>query len=62
MIAVWLALNLGLGLTGDLLTPGLGGIAWEAHVGGFVAGLLLLGAFDPVRRGEAGRPGRQEID
>jgi membrane associated rhomboid family serine protease len=24
-------------------------IAWEAHVGGFVAGLLALGLFDPVR-------------
>jgi membrane associated rhomboid family serine protease len=49
MVAVWLALNLGMGLTGDLLTPGLGGIAWEAHVGGFLAGLLLLGYFDRPR-------------
>jgi membrane associated rhomboid family serine protease len=23
-------------------------IAWEAHVGGFLAGLLLFSAFDPV--------------
>ncbi len=25
-------------------------IAWQAHVGGFVAGLALFGWFDPVRR------------
>jgi membrane associated rhomboid family serine protease len=23
-------------------------IAWQAHIGGFVAGLLLFNAFDPV--------------
>jgi membrane associated rhomboid family serine protease len=47
-IAVWFGINLlaGLGIP-------LGGsdarIAWEAHVGGFLAGLLLFSAFDPVR-------------
>jgi membrane associated rhomboid family serine protease len=29
------------------------GIAWEAHLGGFAAGLLLLGAFDLGRRVDA---------
>jgi len=24
-------------------------IAWEAHVGGFLAGLLLFSVFDPVQ-------------
>lgn len=48
VVAVWLAINVGLGFTGDLLTPGMAGIAWEAHVGGFLAGLLLLGAFMPA--------------
>jgi membrane associated rhomboid family serine protease len=28
-----------------MLTDG-AGIAWEAHLGGFAAGLLLLGVFD----------------
>jgi membrane associated rhomboid family serine protease len=47
-IAVWFGINLlaGLGIP-------LGGtdarIAWEAHVGGFLAGLLLFSVFDPVR-------------
>ncbi len=45
-IVVWLIIN-GLAAFG-LGTPGAsGGIAWEAHVGGFFAGLLALGAFDP---------------
>ena len=35
-----------------------GGIAWEAHLGGFYAGLLLYGFFDrpprpPVEDGDA---------
>jgi membrane associated rhomboid family serine protease len=25
-------------------------VAWEAHVGGFLAGLLLFALFDPVRQ------------
>jgi membrane associated rhomboid family serine protease len=46
-IGVWFAINLISGLTGGLgaETP----IAWEAHIGGFVAGLLLFPIFDPPR-------------
>jgi membrane associated rhomboid family serine protease len=25
-------------------------VAWQAHIGGFVAGLLLFALFDPVPR------------
>lgn len=48
-LAVWFAINLGFGLgtLNDLV--GNGTIAWEAHVGGFLAGLLLFPLFDPVR-------------
>lgn len=50
-IGLWFALNLLFGLmpwlaTGDANVS----IAWEAHLGGFVAGLLLFPLFDPVRR------------
>lgn len=42
---IWLMINgfaaFGLGMPGAS-----GAIAWEAHVGGYVAGLLALGAFD----------------
>jgi membrane associated rhomboid family serine protease len=46
-VGIWFAVNIISGLTG-----GLGAdvaIAWEAHVGGFVAGLLLFPVFDPPR-------------
>ena len=48
--AVWIALNVVLGATG--FTPeGFGAaIAWEAHIGGFLAGLLLFPFFDRQRR------------
>jgi len=45
--AVWLGFTvlsgvLGIGATGDAA-----GIAWEAHIGGFIAGILLFPRFDP---------------
>lgn len=48
--AVWMILNAVLGITGfgagpDLVTN----IAWQAHLGGFLAGLLLAGPFDRLR-------------
>jgi len=40
----WIAINVAFALIGT----GLGGmIAWEAHIGGFLVGLLLFSAFDP---------------
>lgn len=47
-VAVWFGLNLLFGI-GSLSVAGFGqNVAWEAHVGGFVAGLLLFSLFDPV--------------
>jgi membrane associated rhomboid family serine protease len=49
-ILVWFGVNLLFGLGGDML-PGVSGpIAWQAHVGGFLAGLLLFPVLDPVDR------------
>jgi membrane associated rhomboid family serine protease len=47
--AVWILLNIVLGVTG--FTPeGFGRvIAWEAHIGGFLAGLLFFPLFDRQR-------------
>lgn len=52
-IAIWFGLNLLFGL--GVSMPGTEGseVAWQAHVGGFVAGLLLFGLFDPVPRRRA---------
>ena len=48
-LAVWLGLNALFGLgTISFGTEAGQEIAWQAHVGGFFAGLLLFDAFDPV--------------
>lgn len=41
----WLVVNLVMAVTGALLTLGEGAIAWEAHLLGFAAGVLLIGPF-----------------
>ena len=49
-ILIWFAVNLLFGLAGGLV-PGVSGpIAWEAHIGGFLAGLFCFPLLDPVRR------------
>ena len=55
--ALWTVINLltattGLGLGGE--ESGL--VAWQAHLGGFAAGLLLCGAFDALRPRVVGAP------
>jgi len=48
-LAVWMVINLVTGLVG--IAPGVDGqIAWEAHIGGFVAGFFGLRAFDRRRQ------------
>jgi membrane associated rhomboid family serine protease len=53
-LAVWLGLNALFGFgTVSFGTEAGQEIAWQAHVGGFFAGLFLFGAFDPATpRGE----------
>lgn len=47
-LVVWFGLNLLFGL-GSLPIVGAGqSVAWEAHIGGFLAGLLLFSLFDPA--------------
>jgi membrane associated rhomboid family serine protease len=43
----WLAINLIIALVGGSFLPGAGGagVAWEAHIAGFVVGVLLIGPF-----------------
>ena len=54
-IGVWFVINLVFGIQGAML-PGVdGAIAWQAHIGGFVAGFLLFGFIDPVPRWRSGR-------
>lgn len=50
-LAAWFGLNLLFGL-GSFSIPGVEqqSIAWQAHIGGFLAGLLLFSLFDPIGR------------
>jgi membrane associated rhomboid family serine protease len=47
-LAVWFGFNLLFGLGSFPLLGAGQAVAWQAHVGGFLAGLLLFSAFDPV--------------
>ncbi len=46
-LIMWFGLNLLFGLVSAPLGMTSGPVAWEAHVGGFLAGLLLFPLFDP---------------
>lgn len=48
LLGVWFGLNLVFGLVSSV--QGMSGIAWEAHIGGFLAGLFLFPVFDPVSK------------
>ncbi|HVX98492.1 MAG TPA: rhomboid family intramembrane serine protease [Pseudorhodoplanes sp.] len=49
-LGVWLGVNALFGLGAAPLIGENQSVAWEAHVGGFAAGLLLFGWFDPPPR------------
>lgn len=50
-LGIWFAINLLFGL-GSTVIDGETIIAWEAHIGGLVAGLLLFPLLDPVERNQ----------
>jgi membrane associated rhomboid family serine protease len=53
-VLVWFGVNLLFGLF-SLGLPGVQqAVAWQAHIGGFLAGLLAFSLFDPVGRGASG--------
>lgn len=47
--AVWMVLNAVVGTLGLGLVPAGQSVAWQAHVGGYFAGLLLASLFDRLR-------------
>jgi membrane associated rhomboid family serine protease len=53
---VWMGLNIVAGLTGLGMGGEVGLIAWQVHLGGFAAGLLLSGPFDALRPHTVGEP------
>jgi membrane associated rhomboid family serine protease len=48
-LAVWFGMNIIFGVGSFPTLTGGESVAWQAHVGGFLAGLLLFSWFDPAR-------------
>jgi len=64
-VAVWFGINIIFGLGSIAIGTDGASVAWQAHIGGFLAGLLLFSLFDPVPRingdaATASSPGRAE--
>lgn len=59
-LAVWFGINIIFGM-GSIAIGAPQTIAWQAHIGGFAAGLLLFSLFDPVAR-DNGEPVRAPAD
>ncbi len=47
-LAIWFGLNIVTGIGAIGVGSNVQSIAWQAHIGGFIAGLLLFSLFDPV--------------
>ena len=47
-LAVWFGINIVFGVFSIGVSPVEQSIAWQAHIGGFLAGLLGFSFFDPV--------------
>lgn len=50
-LAVWFGVNIVFGVGSIAIGSEGASVAWQAHIGGFFAGLLLFSLFDPVPRG-----------
>jgi membrane associated rhomboid family serine protease len=49
-LAVWFGINIIFGVGSIAIGADGGSVAWQAHIGGFLAGLLLFSLFDPIPR------------
>jgi len=49
-LAVWFGVNIIFGLGSIAIGADGASVAWQAHIGGFLAGLVLFSLFDPVPR------------
>jgi membrane associated rhomboid family serine protease len=50
-LAVWFGVNIVFGVGSIAIGADGASVAWQAHIGGFFAGLLLFSLFDPIPRG-----------
>ncbi|MBV8925766.1 MAG: rhomboid family intramembrane serine protease [Bradyrhizobium sp.] len=56
-LAIWFGLNIVFGVGSIAIGMEGQSVAWQAHIGGFFAGLLLFSLFDPVPHGESDAAG-----
>ena len=49
-LGVWFGVNIVFGMGSIAIGADGASVAWQAHIGGFIAGLLLFSLFDPVPR------------
>jgi membrane associated rhomboid family serine protease len=52
-LAVWFGVNIIFGIGSISIGADGANVAWQAHIGGFLAGLMLFSLFDPVPRAAA---------
>jgi membrane associated rhomboid family serine protease len=52
-LAVWFGVNIIFGIGSIAIGADGASVAWQAHIGGFLAGLVLFSLFDPVPRATA---------
>jgi membrane associated rhomboid family serine protease len=62
-LAVWFGVNIIFGIGSISIGAESGSVAWQAHIGGFFAGLLLFSLFDPIPRatGNAADASSQDV-
>jgi len=56
-LTVWFGVNIIFGVGSIAIGADGASVAWQAHIGGFIAGLLLFSLFDPVPRGRGDAAG-----
>jgi membrane associated rhomboid family serine protease len=61
-LAVWFGVNIIFGIGSIAIGAEGVSVAWQAHIGGFFAGLLLFSLFDPVQRAGRGMAGPASPD
>jgi membrane associated rhomboid family serine protease len=49
-LAIWFGVNIIFGIGSIAIGMEGASVAWQAHIGGFLAGLMLFSLFDPVSR------------
>ncbi|MBR0934771.1 rhomboid family intramembrane serine protease [Bradyrhizobium jicamae] len=61
-LAVWFGVNIVFGVGSLAIGAEGASVAWQAHIGGFLAGLLLFSLFDPIPRPRSDAADASSVD